>query len=395
MDIIMKKFLDSKPIYILRVILNRLSFAIFKVFPINTKKIVFLNFHSDNFTGNNKAIYDEMIKQKWNLNYVMVSNSDIRREYTFRIKKIITTIKINYNICTAKYIIVNDYYSLFSMCKLRKGTELIQVWHGGGAFKKFGKDSMQNMASAEIMKRNMRGHGQYTKVIVSSKEVAPIYANAFGVDINKIYPIGIPRADIFFDSSRMEKIKTSLLDKYPYLLDKKIILYAPTYRDDSRYNESLALNLEYLMERISDNYVFVFKMHPFERGKIKIDKSLSSKVFDLSHEEINDLLIIADILITDYSSIIFEYAILQRPMIFFAYDLEKYENEIRGFYYNYTDFVPGPIAYTTEEVVELINKNEWDFEIIRKFAIRFNEHFDGKATDRFIKEVLFEEEGKF
>ena len=193
----------------------------------------------------------------------------------------------------------------------------------------------------------------------------------------------------------MEKIKTSLLDKYPYLLDKKIILYAPTYRDDSRYNESLALNLEYLMERISDNYVFVFKMHPFERGKIKIDKSLSSKVFDLSHEEINDLLIVADILITDYSSLIFEYAILQKPMIFFAYDLEKYENELRGFYYNYTDFVPGPIAYTTEEVVELINKNEWDFEIIKKFAIRFNEHFDGRATERFINEVLFGEKNKF
>lgn len=149
------------------------------------------------------------------------------------------------------------------------------------------------------------------------------------------------------------------------------------------------------MEEISNDYVFIFKMHPFERGKINIDEKLSSRVFDMSHEELNELLVIADLLITDYSSLIFEYAILQKPMIFFSYDLGKYENDLRGFYYNYIDFVPGPIAYTTEEVVELINKNQWDFEAIKKFAIRFNEHFDGKVTERFINEVLFEEENKF
>ena len=87
----------------------------------------------------------------------------------------------------------------------------------------------------------------------------------------------------------MEKIKQKLLNKYPYLEGKKIILYAPTFRDNNRYNNSLALNLEYLMNGISDNYVFIFKMHPFERGKIKIDEKLSSKVFDMSNEEINDL----------------------------------------------------------------------------------------------------------
>jgi CDP-ribitol ribitolphosphotransferase len=143
------------------------------------------------------------------------------------------------------------------------------------------------------------------------------------------------------------------------------------------------------MNGISDNYVFIFKMHPFERGKIKIDEKLSSKVFDMSNEEINDLLIMTDILITDYSSLIFEYAILQRPMIFFAYDLDEYRSKVRGFYYDYVKFVPGPIAYTTEEIVELINRNEWDFEVIKEFAIRFNEYFDGKATERFIDEVLF------
>lgn len=383
-----------KGIEIFKSIFHNILFFLFKLLPVNNNKIVFITLHSNNFSGNNKYIYKELKRKNLDLTYKLYGMNDIKLLNLNIFNKLTKSIAIDYNICTAKYVIINDFYSLLPRVKLRKGTELIQVWHGGGAFKKFGKDSLRNINNPENLKRNMRGHSQYTKVIVSSKEVAPIYANAFGIDMDKIYPIGIPRADVFDDIS-MEKIKTRLLYKYPYLLDKKIILYAPTYRDNNRYNQSLALNLEYLMEEISNDYVFIFKMHPFERGKINIDEKLSSRVFDMSHEELNELLVIADLLITDYSSLIFEYAILQKPMIFFSYDLGKYENDLRGFYYNYIDFVPGPIAYTTEEVVELINKNQWDFEAIKKFAIRFNEHFDGKVTERFINEVLFEEENKF
>jgi len=375
--------------FLCKTLYHRLLFFIFKLIPIDDNKIVFLNLHSSRFTGNNRAIYNEMKNRGIKLNYILISLDDIKLTGMNNLQKIIKSSKIDFHICTAKYIILNDYYSLFSMCRLRKETDLIQVWHGGGAFKKFGKDSLRNILNKENMRKTIKGHSQYTKVIVSSKEVASIYANAFGISMEKIYPIGIPRADIFFDNRNMEKIKQKLLNKYPYLEGKKIILYAPTFRDNNRYNNSLALNLEYLMNGISDNYVFIFKMHPFERGKIKIDEKLSSKVFDMSNEEINDLLIMTDILITDYSSLIFEYAILQRPMIFFAYDLDEYRSKVRGFYYDYVKFVPGPIAYTTEEIVELINRNEWDFEVIKEFAIRFNEYFDGKATERFIDEVLF------
>lgn len=363
---------------------------IFKIIPIDDKKIVFINLHSNQFKGNNKIIYKKMLEWDLNFNYIIIGLDDIKMINMNIFKRIIKSIKFNYQISTARYIILNDYYSLFSMIKIRKGTELIQVWHAGGAFKKFGKDSLRNIENKKLLRRNTKGHSQYTKVIVSSKKVVDIYANALSISPNKIYPIGIPRADVFFDTEKIENIKQRLLKKYTLLLNKKIILYAPTFRDNDRKRSSLGLDLGYLSENLEQDYIIVLKMHPFERGKIKVDGELSSKVLDLSHEEINDLLIIADLLITDYSSLIFEYAILQRPMIFFAYDLEKYENDIRGFYYPYTDFVPGPIAYTTEEVVEYIKKDEWDFKRIKEFAIRFNEHFDGRATERFINDVLFE-----
>lgn len=385
-----KRVLDSKYFYCLRVFANKVSFAIFKIFPVNENKIVFLNFHSDNFTGNNRAIYEELIRRKFKLKYIMISNSDIRREYRFSLKKFIKTIIKNYNLCTARYIIVNDNYSLFSMITLRKETDLIQVWHGGGAFKKFGRHSIQNINNPEKLKRYLKGSSQYTKVIVSSSEVSDIYADAFGIDKSKIYPIGLPRTDIFFDKDKIDNIKRKLLSKYEQLLNKRIIVYAPTFRDNDRNMYLFPLDLNYLFNTLDSDYVLVYKLHPRTRNFIEYESIYKSRVFDLSHEDINDLLILADILITDYSSLIFEYAILQKPVIFFAYDLEQYENLVRGFYYPYKKFVPGPIAYTTEEIVEYIKKNNWDLDKLKKFAMQFNEYFDGNATERFINNVLFE-----
>lgn len=114
----------------------------------------------------------------------------------------------------------------------------------------------------------------------------------------------------------MHAISERLFNKYSKLQGKKIILYAPTFRDNDRYRSSTGLDLNYMVNHLGKDYLILLKMHPFERTKVKIESGISERVIDLSHEEINDLLIIADILITDYSSLIFEFAILQKPMIF-------------------------------------------------------------------------------
>ena len=376
--------------FLCKTLYHRLLFFIFKLIPIDDNKIVFLNLHSSRFTGNNRAIYNEMKNRGIKLNYILISLDDIKLTGMNNLQKIIKSSKIDFHICTAKYIIVNDNYSLFSMITLRKETDLIQVWHGGGAFKKFGRHSIQNINNPEKLKRYLKGSSQYTKVIVSSSEVSDIYADAFGIDKSKIYPIGLPRTDIFFDKDKIDNIKRKLLSKYEQLLNKRIIVYAPTFRDNDRNMYLFPLDLNYLFNTVDSDYVLVYKLHPRTRNFIEYESIYKSRVFDLSHEDINDLLILADILITDYSSLIFEYAILQKPVIFFAYDLEQYENLVRGFYYPYKKFVPGPIAYTTEEIVEYIKKNNWDLDKLKKFAMQFNEYFDGNATERFINNVLFE-----
>lgn len=361
---------------------------IFKLLPIKRKKIVFINGHSDLLNGNIKAIYDEIKENNKDYELICYTKKDMVDSSNKSIKRLLNNIFKLYTICTVKNIIVNDYISLFAKFKIRKETNLIQVWHAGGAFKKFGIDSLQNIKNEDNMKNCVACHSQYDKLIVSSKEVSKIYANALGVSEDKVLPFGLARADKFYNQEIKNKIENDFLERHPELKNKKIILYAPTYRDGERKKFNLQLDLEYLHNNLPEEYFIVTKMHPFIKNGVVVPFNLSDRVMDLSDEDIDDLMISSKLLITDYSSMIFEYAIMEKPMIFFAYDLPLYNNSLRGFYYKYTDFVPGPIVSTTEEIVETIIKNKWDYDKISQFKKKFNGYDDGMATKRIVENIL-------
>lgn len=362
-------------------------FSIFKILPIKNNKIVLINGHSNFFNGNILAIYDEITKRSSQYTVVFYKKNDFNLTGS-KVKKLFKKCEILYNVFTAKYLIVNDYISLFSEIEVRKKTEFIQVWHAGGAFKKFGLNSLQNANNVDNIKRCLSCYSQYNKVIVSSKCVREIYASAFGIDVNKVIPLGLPRADKFYNEMKNQFTKNEFIIKYPKLKDKKILLYAPTFRDGERKNFKLKLDLEYMYNNLPDNYTLITKMHPFIKNGVDIPFEFSDRIFDLSFENIDDLMISSDILITDYSSMIFEYAILEKPMIFYAYDLLLYNNSLRGFYYDYNTFVPGPIVSRTEQIVEVIKKDTWDMEKIKAFKEKFNEYNDGKATQRIVDNIL-------
>ncbi|NFO04761.1 CDP-glycerol--glycerophosphate glycerophosphotransferase [Clostridium botulinum] len=358
--------------------------SLFNIFPIEDNKIVFINGHSSNIEGNIKVISEEVMKDYPNYKVIIYYKDDVE----FKLKHIFKYIRTSYNILTAKFIILNDYVSLFSNVKVRKNCKMIQVWHAGGAFKRFGIDSLQNINNINNMKKCIACHSQYDKVIVSSRIVKKIYANAFSINESKIYPLGLARADKFYDERFINETKKNFLEKYSNLKNKKIILYAPTYRDGQIKEFNLKLDLEYLYRNLSSGYVIVTKLHPFIKNGIDIPLGLSDRILNLSHEDIDELMISSDLLITDYSSIIFEYAIMEKPIIFFAYDLQEYNNNLRGFYYSYEEFVPGIIVKNTKEIVNIITKDVWDYKNIRKFKNKFNEYNDGKATKRIVENIL-------
>lgn len=361
---------------------------IFKIFPLRKKNIIFINGHSDLFNGNIRVLYDEIKNNYNNYNLIVYNKTDMSDKSNKSIKKIFKNIKKMYYILTANTIIVNDYISLFSKIKVRNSTQLVQVWHAGGAFKKFGKDSLQNIKNENNMENCIACHSQYDKAIVSSEEIVDIYANAFGINRENVLPLGLARADKFYNEEQKKNIKNNFIKRYSNILNKKVVLYAPTFRDGERKKFDLKLDLEYLYNNLPDEYIIITKMHPFIKNGVNVPFNLSNRIMDLSFEDIDDLMIVSDILITDYSSMIFEYAIMEKPMIFFAYDLPLYNNSLRGFYYDYEEFIPGPIVNNTEQIVDIIKENKWDFEKIKIFKKRFNGYDDGNATKRIVKNIL-------
>src|SRR5699024_7950338 len=162
-----------------------------------------------------------------------------------------------------------------------------------------------------------------------------------------------PRNDIFFNHDQ-EKYVSKIKNKLQLPKDKKVILYAPTFRDDqtSKNNKFLFdinLDLHQMQERLGNDYILLLRMHVVISNKIKIDPYLQNFVKNVSnYPDIQELSLMADVLITDYSSIMFDFANTKKPIVFYTYDFDNYRNNLRGFYMDFENEAPGPFVYDTE-----------------------------------------------
>ncbi|WP_024614077.1 CDP-glycerol glycerophosphotransferase family protein [Clostridium sp. Ade.TY] len=362
-------------------ILKRM-YKIFKFKKIIRNRVVFLSDSRTDFSGNFEFIYKELKERgEYDIKSILKPSITARRS----LKEMITLV---YYIATSKYILLDDYYPQIYKYDIRDEIEVIQLWHATGAFKTFGFSRVGKEGGPKF---NSRNHRNYTKVIVSSNNISKYYAEAFGISENKIVSTGVPRTDIFFDENYKKDIMDKLYSKYSMIKNKKVILFAPTFRGNGQSSATYdfrRLNIKKLYDELKDNYILILKFHPFIKNNFKISNEYKDFVLDLSKErEINDLLFITDILITDYSSVCFEYSLLERPMIFFAYDLENYI-ESRDFYYPYEKFIPGPIARNTDEILDIIIKNNFKMDKLSIFRNKFFDHFDGKSTKRVVDTLL-------
>ncbi|MDO5038271.1 CDP-glycerol glycerophosphotransferase family protein [Clostridium sp.] len=372
--------------YLLRVV-----YYISYIVPVK-KRVIFATYRNDTMNGNFKYIYDEIKSRDTDYKCVF-----LYEKFNKGIKGIITyffhMMKATYYMATSEYFLIDDFYfPVYTVKKLRKNTEVIQVWHACGAFKKFGFSILdKNFGADNNYVKYIPIHSNYSHVLVSSKEVAKYYAEAFNMSENNIDPLGIPRTDIFFNEEMKKDAKERVYSKYPNLKGKNIVLYAPTFRGNSQSDAKMDINfdVERVVNDLPEGYVLALKMHPFVKDSINID---NDRIIDLSdYGAINDILIMTDLLITDYSSIVFEYSLLERPMIFFADDLDSYEHE-RDFYYPYESFVPGPIVKNTDELIEVLNNDTCDYEKIRAFKNKFFDYVDGLSSKRFVDKIILKKE---
>src|SRR5699024_2945828 len=315
------------------------AYYFFSLLPANRKKISIASDSRNDLSGNLYFIYEELYRRNLNLNIKLLLNDRIDNK-----KTLMNLLNTAYHFATSKIILLDDFYPMIYPLNIRKKTDLIQVWHAAGAFKTFGFSRAGRPGGPSPKSRN---HRNYTKATVSSEGVRDHYAEGFGISIDRVYPTGVPRADIFFDEEYKNYVRETLHEIYPFLQDKKVILFAPTFRGNgqgSAYFPFNKIDFKKLYDNLSDDYVFLFKIHPFVNNELTIPYQYRDFFYDFSSfREINDLLLVTDLLITDYSSVCFEYALLNKPMLFFAFDVEEYIRT-RDFYYDYFDFIPGPIV---------------------------------------------------
>lgn len=354
--------------------LNRFA----SLFPVHKDRIVFLSNRRTDLSGNFEFVYNQ-IKDNKNLDIRFVlDDKDVRH------MKFSNMLRIAVYFANSKIILVDDFMELLFKMPRRENTYLFQLWHACGAFKTFGCSRLGKKGGQTLKSPN---HRNYDYATVSSQEIAKFYAEGFGLSLEKVVATGVPRTDIFFDEAYKQKVTEEFYQKYPKLREKKILLFAPTFRGNGKNSGYYPIDLfdvNKLYEDLNEEYAIIIKHHPFVHDRNKIYKKYKDYIIDLSeNSELNDLLFVTDLLITDYSSVVFEASLLNIPMLFYVFDLEQYIAS-RGFYYEYETFVPGVIIHRYKNIAKAILSGELGQEKLEPFKNRFFDGRDGKSTERTV-----------
>ena len=357
--------------------------------PINPKKVLFVEIKAAEMPDSFQQMWDYLSKC-----------GDLELEY-FSLEQLSTSPTGYFKRCkqlmekmaTARCIFLCDSSDVVSCVTMRPETFVCQLWHACGAFKKWGR-STEDQLFGPSSERHER-HPYYRNldlVTVSSPEVEWAYREAMALESTPevVQATGVSRTDLFFDQVFIDGAKAWVHETIPAGQNKKIILYAPTFRGTSRVATAPDhLNLAALAKALDSEYVLLIKYHPYVKQAPAIPAEAAHFAFMVNDAPIDKLLAVSDICITDYSSVVFEYSLFERPQIFFAYDIDEYL-DWRGFYYPYEDFVPGPIVRETEEIIDYIQHMDeyFDREAMRAFKEKFMSACDGHATERIAKHAL-------
>ena len=291
------------------------------------------------------------------------------------------TAKIRKYILTSKVIVTDDYISLLKNVRLRENQKVIQLWYAGGALRRFALDSPDRDSKIDEYKF----HSQYTDVCVSSEYVRQFYAHAFGVEMDVIKALGNPRTDLIINEESLKESREGICSKHPLLKDKKkIYVYLPTnreYEDETKmFNPQL--DWEELNDVLEDDEIFILGRHP-KMTEEYIRGMLYPRVKDYTADSVMELLSVADVVITDYSAIMFDSTIMEIPMVFYCPDYDTYDCD---FYINYERDVPGEIIKDPKELLEAIRRageNSYK-ESVKAFKEKQMGSCDGKSTERVV-----------
>lgn len=362
--------------------------------PIDNKVIVFNSSMGRNYTGNPRYIYEYMVEKGLDKQYKCIWFFESLPKQLPGDCKIVRfkRVKYFYYMAIAKTWVFDCRQPDFLVKK--KNVTYIQTWHGT-PLKKLALDmdsvSMAEDNDIEKYKNKFYQNAQTWDYLIAQNDFsAKIFRKAFGFE-KEMLTIGYPRNDILIRNNTKEYIE-SLKKELKLPMDKKVILYAPTWRDDEfygsgRYKFNPHIDFDLLKERLEDEYCIIVKYHYLVKDLVDWSP-YKGFIFDCDlNYDISLLYLVSDILITDYSSVMFDYSILKRPMFFYCYDYDNYKNNLRGFYFDFEKEAPGPISYETSELIQDIRSYDARkySEKYCAFSKKYNDAESGTASEKICK----------
>lgn len=285
---------------------------------------------------------------------------------------------------TSKVIVADGYMDILLKIKKRDKQFLLQLWNSAGAFKRFGLDA--DNTRSKITERKL--HEQYSAVCVTSEECKQYYSHALNLPYDKFLNIGRPDTDRLMSNLGKQTLRDKIYKKHPLLKDKKIYLYCPTFREAEGHKIKFEPNINWarIENSLDDNEIFLIHRHPVMHENLLRGKFYPN-VKDYSSEPLNELLSVADVLITDYSSVMFDGVLLNLPIVFYCPDIKKYN---RNFYVRYPIDLPGNVTENGEELIDTIRKSikEGVSPKAEDFKKRHLSSCDGHSTQRVVDLIL-------
>jgi CDP-ribitol ribitolphosphotransferase / teichoic acid ribitol-phosphate polymerase len=353
--------------------------------PPRGNRILFASEMRLSMEGNLLRVHERMIERGLDV--------DRKFRYSFRVPHTGTklgTLRLIYLLATSDVVLIDDYFGVLGSLQVSPETKIIQVWHAGSGFKSIGFSRFGNYGSPKLQ----NAHRKVSYAICGSQHLVPVYAEAFGIEESAVIPTGLPRIDTFLDNERTKTVVAAFFSEHPHLVGKRIVLFAPTFRGrgiKDAYYDFDRLDFAQLYEACGDDTAVLFRMHHFVPTQVPIAEAHADRFFDFSRfGNTNDLLQVSDILVTDYSSIIYEFSLLDRPMLFFAYDKESY-SATRGFHRDYDLTAPGKVCASTEELVKALQDKDFEMEKIEAYRRENFDVVDANAGDRVIDWLILDD----
>ena len=372
----------------------RLLLRTLQRFPADDNLMVFESGVGRQYADSPRYVYEELIARQSPMKKVWAYNGKIhhRDDQT----KVVARLSPSYfwALGRARYWVNNQNFPHY--VHRRPDGVYLQTWHGT-PLKRLLHDLDTIVGRDEgYLDRVTTAARQWSLLASPSPWATDRLRSAFRYE-GPVVEVGYPRNDVFFRPDR-DDVGASVRRRLGIPEDKTVVLYAPTFRDDqalaaSQFDFRLPLDLETLHTSLGDDVVFLIRQHGLVRSRVDIPEELGTVVKDVTaYPEIQELFLASDVLVTDYSSVFFDFACLRRPIIFYAYDLESYRDELRGFYLDYESDLPGPIVTTEKELYATLQSLQAVTDEFGArydaFIARFSPHDDGDAARRLVDEML-------